>query len=200
MDVQDPAPLPGRNPAPHPAGDPEAGPEADPVTAAVLAARAGDPAAAARFVRATQPDVWRLCTHLGDRGETQDLAQETYLRAFRALPAFAGRSGARTWLLSIARRVCADAVRERRRRPRVDSATDLPDGPAPGTDLGEGVALRQAVAALHPDRRDAFVLTQLVGLSYPEAAAVCGCPVGTIRSRVARARDDLVTGIREQLA
>ena len=170
----------------------------DPVTRAALAARAGDPAAAARFVRATQVDVWRLCSHLGDSGETQDLAQEAYLRAFRALPAFAARSGARTWLLAIARRVCADAVRERRRRPRVDPVADVPDAPGPGTDLGDGVALRLAVAALHPDRRDAFVLTQLVGLSYPEAAAVCGCPVGTIRSRVARARTDLVDGIRDE--
>ena len=131
-------------------------------------------------------------------GETQDLAQETYLRAFRALPGYAARSGARTWLLSIARRVCADAVRERRRRPRLDLAADVPDAPGPGADLGEGVALRQAVGALHPDRRDAFVLTQLVGLSYPEAAEVCGCPVGTIRSRVARARADLVEGIRDE--
>jgi len=173
-------------------------PRDDPVTAAALAARAGDPAAAARFVRATQADVWRLCAHLGDPGEAQDLAQETYLRAFRALPAFAARSGARTWLLAIARRVCADAVRERRRRPRLDLTADVPDAPGPGADLGDGVALRQAVAALHPDRRDAFVLTQLVGLSYPEAAEVCGCPVGTIRSRVARARADLVGGLAER--
>lgn len=103
----------------------------DPVTAAALAARAGDPAAAARFVRATQTDVWRLCANLGDPGETQDLAQETYLRAFRALPAFEARSGARTWLLAIARRVCADAVRDRRRRPRLDLTADVPDSPAP---------------------------------------------------------------------
>ena len=169
----------------------------DPVTAAALAAREGDQAAAAAFVRGTQADVWRLCAHLGDHGETQDLAQETYLRAFRSLPSFAGRSSARTWLLSIARRVCADAVRERRRRPRLDLAGEVPDRPA-GGDLGDGVALRRQVAALHPDRRDAFVLTQLVGLSYPEAAEVCGCPVGTIRSRVARAREDLVDGLPER--
>jgi RNA polymerase sigma-70 factor (ECF subfamily) len=169
---------------------------ADPVTEAALAARAGDPAAAARFVRATQADVWRLCAHLGEPGEAADLAQETYLRAFRALPAFAARSGARTWLLSIARRVCADAVRERRRRPRLDLTADVPDAAGAGADLGDRLALRLAVAALPADRRDAFVLTQLVGLSYPEAAAVCGCPVGTIRSRVARARADLVDELR----
>jgi RNA polymerase sigma-70 factor (ECF subfamily) len=73
----------------------------------------------------------------------------------------------------------------------------MPELPA-GGDLGEGVALRRQVGALAPDRRDAFVLTQLVGLSYPEAAEVCGCPVGTIRSRVARAREDLVTGLADR--
>ncbi|HEX6755319.1 MAG TPA: sigma-70 family RNA polymerase sigma factor [Mycobacteriales bacterium] len=176
----------------------EAGADRDPLTSLALAAREGDTAAAAEFVRASQPAVWRLCALLGDPGETRDLAQETYLRAFRALPAYAGRSCARTWLLSIARRVCADAVRERRRRPRVDAAAELPDRPVPGTDLGEAVALRAAVRALGPDRREAFVLTQLVGLSYPEAAEVCGCPVGTIRSRVARARDDLIGGLAER--
>ena len=172
--------------------------QTDEVTAAALGAREGDSAAAARFVRSTQADVWRLCAHLGDRGEVQDLTQETYLRAFRALPSFAARSGARTWLLSIARRVCADAVRERQRRPRVDASAEVPERPGPGADVGEGVALRATVAALDPDRREAFVLTQLIGLTYPEAAEVCGCPVGTIRSRVARARDDLVSGLREQ--
>jgi RNA polymerase sigma-70 factor (ECF subfamily) len=172
--------------------------EPDPLTRSALAAREGDPLAAAEFVRSSQAAVWRLCAHLGDAGETQDLAQETYLRAFRALPAYAGRSGALTWLLSIGRRVCADAVRERRRRPRVDTTAELPDRPVPGSDMGEAVALRAAVGALARDRREAFVLTQLVGLTYPEAAEVCGCPVGTIRSRVARARDDLIGGLAER--
>src|SRR3954447_22210879 len=76
----------------------------------------GDPLAAAAFVRATQADVWRLCVALGDRDSAEDLTQETYLRAFGALSRFEGRSAVRTWLLAIARRVCADAVRSRRRR------------------------------------------------------------------------------------
>jgi RNA polymerase sigma-70 factor, ECF subfamily len=59
-------------------------------------------------------------------------------------------------------------------------------------DPAEAVTVRALLAALDPQRREAFVLTQLVGLSYAEAAEVCGCPVGTIRSRVARARADLV--------
>jgi RNA polymerase sigma-70 factor, ECF subfamily len=175
------------------AADEESVVDTDEVTRVALAARAGDPAAAAAFVRATQADVWRACAYLGNPAEADDLAQETYLRAFRALPRFAGRSSARTWLLSIARRTCADAIRDRRRRPVLDGSEPAEPGPAP--DLADGVALRAVLSALDPDRRQAFVLTQLVGLSYGEAADVCDCPVGTIRSRVARARDDLVSAL-----
>jgi RNA polymerase sigma-70 factor (ECF subfamily) len=59
-------------------------------------------------------------------------------------------------------------------------------------DPADSVPARLLLEALDADRREAFVLTQLIGLSYAEAADVCGCPIGTIRSRVARARDDLV--------
>lgn len=178
------------------------------VTGWALAARDGDPTPTALFVRATQAEVWRLCAHLGDRRHADDLTQETYLRAFRSLRAFAGRSSARTWLLSIARRVCADYVREQRRRPRVvahlsPEPVDGDTGPgavtagaAPG-DFATGVALRELVDDLDPDRREAFVLTQLLGLPYVETAEVVGCPVGTIRSRVARAREDLVRRLRD---
>jgi len=156
----------------------------------------GDPLAAAALVRATQADVWRLCAHLGDRQSADDLTQETYLRAFGSLHRFAGRSTVRTWLLSIARRTCADAIRSRKRRRLVlvgdDELLERPDG----TDrTGEGAAVEDLLARLHPDRREAFVLTQLMGLPYAEAAEVAGVPVGTIRSRVARARADLVDAL-----
>ena len=170
--------------------------DAEAVTCDALAARTGDQAAAARFVRATQAEVWRLVAHLGGREVADDLTQDTYLRAFGALPRFAGRSSARTWLLAIARRVCADHVRAASRARR--------QPPAPeryAADVSEQVVLRALLDGLPPARREAFVLTQLLGLSYEEAAAVCGCPVGTIRSRVARAREDLVyaltPGMRE---
>ncbi|HVQ92148.1 MAG TPA: sigma-70 family RNA polymerase sigma factor [Mycobacteriales bacterium] len=167
---------------------------AEDVTGAALSARDGDPAAAARFVRATQADVWRLCAYLGSPRDADDLSQETYLRAFRALPQFQGRASARTWLLAIARRTCADGIREQRRRPPIDHAAHEAEPPA-APDVSDSVALRAVLADLDPDRRHAFVLTQLVGLSYGEAAEVCGCPIGTIRSRVARARDDLVSAL-----
>lgn len=162
-------------------------------------AAGGDPLAAAALVRATQSDVWRLCAALGDPGTADDLTQETYLRAFGSLHRFEGRSSVRTWLLAIARRVCADAVRSRRRRrlALVRDDTDLAAVPAPGgTDpVGEEAGVADLLSRMDPDRREAFVLTQLLGLSYAEAAEVAGCAVGTIRSRVARGRADLIDSL-----
>jgi RNA polymerase sigma-70 factor (ECF subfamily) len=163
------------------------------------AAADGDPLAAATLVRETQSDVWRLCAALGDRDTADDLTQETYLRAFAALHRFEGRSSLRTWLLAIARRVCADSVRARRRR-RLTLVRETADldllAPDATTDVvGEGAAVTDLLARLDADRREAFVLTQLIGLSYAEAAEVADCPVGTIRSRVARARADLAASL-----
>jgi RNA polymerase sigma-70 factor (ECF subfamily) len=164
--------------------------EHDEVTLAALRARRGDAAAATAVVRATQAEVWRLCAHLGDVGSADDLTQETYARAFASLHRFLGRSSARTWLLSIARRACADAVRGAQRARALP-----PQQERVGPDVAESVTVRALVASLDADRREAFVLTQLLGLSYAEAAEVCSCPVGTIRSRVARARADLVAAL-----
>ncbi|MCU1658385.1 MAG: polymerase, sigma-24 subunit, subfamily [Pseudonocardiales bacterium] len=175
--------------------------ELDAITAAALRARRGDSVAASAFVRATQPDVWRCCASLGSSETADDLTQETYARAFASLHRFAGRSSARTWLLSIARRVCADAVRSAvRSRSLQVAAHDAQRTRKQADDPSEGVTLHALLDALDADRREAFVLTQLVGLSYAEAAEVLGCPVGTVRSRVARARADLVGGFGEGTA
>jgi RNA polymerase sigma-70 factor, ECF subfamily len=163
-------------------------------------AAGGDPLAAAALVRATQSDVWRLCAALGDRDSADDLTQETYLRAFGSLHRFENRSSLRTWLLAIARRVCADALRSRRRgrlglvRDDADLETLL-QRDAAADPVADGVAVADLLTRLDGDRREAFVLTQLLGLAYAEAAQVVGCPVGTIRSRVARARADLVVSL-----
>lgn len=129
--------------------------------------------------------------------------QETYLRALRSLPRFAGRSSAKTWLLSIARRVVADQIRAAQARPRQADLIDWQDVAeqlrarvrAPGFE--EGIALGELLDALPAERREAFVLTQQLGLSYAETAEVCDCAIGTVRSRVARAREDLIAVLRE---
>lgn len=165
----------------------------DLLTDLALRAQAGDRVALSDLVRATQADVWRVCAHLADHSQADDLAQEVYLRALRALPTFRGESSARTWLLGIARHVAIDSVRASVRRramlAKVRPATTVEDG-AGASDL------EALLAGLDTDRRSAFVLTQVVGCSYEEAAEICGCPVGTIRSRVARARADLVAVVR----
>ncbi|MBO0849770.1 MAG: sigma-70 family RNA polymerase sigma factor [Pseudonocardia sp.] len=171
----------------------------DEITRHALAGSRGDTVATVAFVRATQRDVHRFLTNLTGAREADDLAQETYLRALRSLPRFAGRSSARTWLLSIARRVAADHVRAAVRRPRTGGEPDwdlVCDRAATLPGVDERVLLRELVLGLETDRREAFVLTQMLDLSYAEAAAVCGCPVGTIRSRVARGRADLVAAMR----
>ena len=169
--------------------------DSDPLTILALAAGRGDRAALDRFIRATERDVWRTVAFLADPGMADDLTQETYLRVIGALPRFAGRSSARTWLLSIARRVVVDQIRRNQARPRTTGEID-PDGllgASPATARFEDVIeIRMLLDGLEPNRRDALVLTQVLGLSYAEAAEVFGCPLGTIRSRVARAREDLI--------
>ncbi|MFF8378221.1 sigma-70 family RNA polymerase sigma factor [Streptomyces sp. NPDC015661] len=171
-------------------------------TLLALAARDGDPAKADLFVRALHRDVWRYVAYLSaDRQAADDLTQEVFLRAIAALPRFQGRSSARTWLLSIARRTVVDSLRHAAARPRLSDRDDWqreaehtqPQG-LPGFE--DGVALAELLAALPAERKDAFVLTQLLGLPYAEAAEAIGCPVGTVRSRVARARTSLIALLR----
>lgn len=170
-------------------------PGSDPLAPYAAAAAVGDNVAVAELVRRTQAAVWSLCTALGSPGETEDLVQETYLRALKALSSFRGDAPVKLWLLSIARRTCADHVRRRQRHRRLARRLqhELGRVGAGAADVTHDDAL---LATLAPDRRDAFVLTQLVGLSYDEAAMVAGCPIGTIRSRVARARADLQAALR----
>ncbi|MFE5330087.1 sigma-70 family RNA polymerase sigma factor [Embleya sp. NPDC056575] len=172
------------------------------LTARALAGAAGDPEAVDDFVRGTHRDVWRFVAYLTDVQSADDLTQETYLRAWTALPRFTGASSVRTWLLSIARRTVVDRYRAAAARPRtaavddwVEVAEHRQDITRPGFD--EGLALDDLFGALHPARREAFVLTQVLDFGYAEAAVIAGCPIGTVRSRVARARSDLIALLRE---
>ncbi len=167
----------------------------DPLLPLLEAAREGDDRAVRDLVQQTQPIVWRVCSVLGSPGEEEDLVQETYLRALRSVDSYRGDAPVRAWLLSIARHVCADHVRRRARQRR------LVDRIARTTTL-EVVAAHEVGSSHHlleqllPEQREAFELTQLVGLSYEDASEIIGCPIGTVRSRVARARASLVEGVR----
>jgi RNA polymerase sigma-70 factor (ECF subfamily) len=165
------------------------------ITGLALAAGAGDRAALTTFIRVTQRDVYLFLTHLCASSEAEYLTRETYLRAMRALPSFVGRCSAITWLLSLARRVAADQIQPPGAPPPT-SAEDRDIVVAGSGDHQSGweedVLLRVLVAGLDADHRNAFVLTQMLGLGYAAAAEVCGCPISTIRSWVARAREELV--------
>ncbi len=171
--------------------------ETDELQRQVHAAIEGDNVAFEHIVKSTQPAVWRLCASLGSAGVEEDLVQETYLRAIKSLPGFRFEVPVQAWLLSIARRVCADDVRKRQRSRRLADRLEL--------SAGDGVTIdddsvEHILDGLEPDRREAFVLTQVMGLSYEEAAEVMSCPIGTVRSRVARARADLAVVVARTMA
>jgi RNA polymerase sigma-70 factor (ECF subfamily) len=166
----------------------------------VLAARDGDPAAAAAFIRLTQAEVWRFVAAMVDTAAADDLTQETYLRAFRALPSFEGRSTARTWLFGIARRTCADHLRSVVRRRRLLTRAAALREAEPEAGEPTGIVAAELLDRLSARQREAFVLTQLLGFSYDEAALALDVPIGTIRSRVARARTELIAAVERSLA
>ena len=169
----------------------------DDLTALLTDARGGDRLALTAFVRATQSEVWRLARHLVGPEDADEVTQDTYVRAWKALPSFRGEASARTWLLAIARRACADAVRQHARRRRLRDRVAAEPAPGEAEDAAaRGGDLLALVDDLPAERREAFVLTQVLGCSYDEAARIAGVPVGTIRSRVARAREALIDAVR----
>jgi RNA polymerase sigma-70 factor (ECF subfamily) len=174
----------------------------DRLTALLVEAREGDRIALAAAVRLSQAEVWRLAAHLVSPDQADDVTQDVFVRAWRSLPSFRAESSGRTWLLSIARHACADAVRRqtrwRRLTARLQSAAVVTTTTAPAADELHG--LDDLIGRLGPAQREAFVLTQITGCSYAEAAELCGVQIGTIRSRVARARLELVELVREARA
>jgi RNA polymerase sigma-70 factor (ECF subfamily) len=175
--------------------------DVDELTRLFLAARDGDRTALLHAIRTSQAEVWRLAYHLVGADDADDVTQDTFVRAWRALPAYRGDASARTWLLSIARRACADHVRAQVRRRRLLGLASMRDRSTPSRGLADdpaaASAVRDLVDSLPEDRRSAFVLTQVLGCSYADAAAICDVPVGTIRSRIARAREQLTAALRD---
>lgn len=170
----------------------------DQLTRLALAAAKGDHAARDTLVQNAYSDVWRLCATLVDRQNADDLAQETFVRAIRGLSRFRGDSSARTWLMAVTRHVCVDELRATHRRRTHSELRLLGSDRAPSApDASEATTVEDLLRRLDPDRRAAFFLTQHLEFSYAEAAAACECPIGTIRSRVARARADLLALLEE---
>lgn len=152
----------------------------------------GDRGAYASFIRATNREIFGLCLRLVGPAEAEDATQEIYLALWRSLGSFRRESSARTFLYVIARRVAARSAARHRRWQDLASLVEA------GVSVDEGalsLELAEALGSLDEDKRTALVLTSILGYSYAEAAEICGCKVGTIRSRVARAREQLSSGL-----
>lgn len=182
------------------AAPPARGGELDPGTLA--RARAGDPLAFRAFVVRYERPVFALLSRMLGRGQhVEDLAQETFLRAFRALPGFDPEGPARlsTWLLTISTRLALDEKRRWRRpeplAPEAASERDSPERVARQHELR--AALARAIDALPEDQRAAFVLAEFHDFSLQEIGEALGAPVGTIKTRLFRARDKLARALEE---
>ena len=159
--------------------------------ATARAARDGDDAALERFVRHIQADVWRFAAYLTRPADSDDLAQEALFRVIKNLHRWE-RGPVLTWVLGVTRNVCREDIRRRTTR-RTDPVAEPDVGHEP--DPTDAVDTMGILRSLPDDQREAIVLTQLVGLPYAEAAQVAGCPIGTIRSRVARGRSTLIEAL-----
>lgn len=154
------------------------------------------------LVRANADAVFGLVLRrVGDRARAEDLAQETFLRAWRGRRGRRPEGNPKAWLLAIAANVVRDDARRRRRRP-VESGDPPPErarggeDPAERVEVAEGVErLRAALAQLPANHREMFLLRERDGLSYAEIATVMRCPIGTVMSGLARARERLLEAL-----
>ena len=177
--------------------------------------QAGDRRAFDLLVRKYQQRVANLVArYVRDPGEVLDVTQEAFIKAFRALPRFRGDSAFYTWLYRIAINTAKNHLVAQGRRP---PGSDLEADTAEQLDLGSrlrdvdtpehlvltdeiAATVRQAIEDLPEDLRTAITLRELEGMSYEEIAQAMGCPIGTVRSRIFRARDAIEQRLRPLLA
>jgi RNA polymerase sigma-70 factor (ECF subfamily) len=177
-----------------------------PVDLLVEAFRQGRPGAFDAIMRAHQDRVYAFCARmLSDREEALDAAQEVFLSAWRNLSTFRGDSALSTWLLRIAANRCLNRIRQRKsvaareepwpdgdaggEKPEFQPAspeTNRPDRVAENRETGE--LLSRALGRIDPDSRWLVILSDVEGFSYEELADMAGLPVGTVKSRLHRAR------------
>jgi RNA polymerase sigma-70 factor, ECF subfamily len=160
-------------------------------------AQRGDQEAFAAVIRHYDPGLRALSFRLlGDRDLMDDVLQEAYVKAFKALPRFRRQAKLGTWLYRIAYNACLDELRRTRRADELPLDERVPSRTA---DPGELVAgrgdLTRALAALPPEDRAAVLLVDAQGFDYRETARVLGIPEGTVASRLNRARASLRTAL-----
>jgi len=171
--------------------------------ASIRAAQHGDVAAFNQLVRAYQAQVFRTAYRvLSDQAAAEDAAQDAFISAFKHIRAYRGGSF-KAWLLRIVTNACYDQLRVKQRRPTssLDAMLIDPDNPAPGADRAApetpqdvaerkelGEAIQRGLTTLPPDQRVTLVLIDIEGLNYDEAADAMQTNVGTVKSRLSRAR------------
>ena len=151
--------------------------------------------------------------YIADAGEVEDVTQEAFIKAYRALSKFRGDSAFYTWLYRIAANAAKNHLVAKGRRPGADatiedaeafedgglvSETGSPEAMAMGDELA--LVVEQALQSLPEELRAALTLRELEGLSYDDIAEVLGCPVGTVRSRIFRAREAIDERVRDQIS
>ena len=153
------------------------------------------------LVERSEPGLRRLLRRVcGRPADVNDLVQETYLRAWRGFGRFRGESRPTTWITRIALNVSRNW--ERSRRATVPLSEVAESVPGPGPVVSEAAvrdAYERALARLSPEQRSVFVLHEAEGLSYPELADALGCPVGTVMSRLHRARARLLEELGKRM-
>ncbi len=175
----------------------------------------GDKKAFDILVRKYQHKIVNLITrYIKDPSETQDVAQEAFLKAYRALPRFRGESAFYTWLYRIAINTAKNFLVAKGRRPpdgdidpqdaeQYEGSVGLKELATPENFLLKDEieeVVKQAISDLPEDLRTAITLRELEGLSYEEIAQTMACPVGTVRSRIFRAREAIENRLRPLLA
>ena len=193
-------------------------PDTEPDALLVERTKQGDVKAFEMLVVKYQRRIERLIGRMvRDVDLVEDIAQETFIRAYRALPQFRGESAFYTWLYRIAVNTAKKALVDLKRDPLVTQSAqttyddgdetsraenELTDGETPESLLASkevAAAVNAAIAALSEDLRQAIVLREIEGLSYEEISTVMNCPIGTVRSRIFRAREAIATRLRPLL-
>jgi RNA polymerase sigma-70 factor (ECF subfamily) len=174
----------------------------DPDPDTIRRAQGGDLEAFELLVRTCQGDAWRYAFHLTrDRMLADDVTQEAFVRAFRSLRTFRAQSRFASWLLRIVHNCAVDAqLRARRDRILAERAVE---GVREASQTGaaeDRLRLQEAVDLLPPKLRQPFVLIEILGYDYRETADVLGVPVGTLKSRMHRARAALMVRLAPQEA
>lgn len=174
--------------------------------AVVQAVIDGDTNAFEVLIKEYEKNVYNMALRMtGSREDAEDMSQESFLRAYNSLSLYRGESKFSVWLYRIVSNVCLDFLRGKNRRPTVSLSVENDDGESEEMDIADESqmperimdkqlardTLHRGLASIPPEQRETFLLRELQGLSYEEISTVTGVDIGTVKSRIFRARKKL---------